>query len=805
MDNNKPRSREKNIVSGGGNVNKRGSGLGTGPVGTGNSHGSHRSSTAKGVTRGGLGAGILLVIGYLLFSKFSGGSGSSPIENLPVSIPSVQTQSQSQSSGNSSILSTLAQNFDYSTTVSDFTSAATSHSANKKGQVDDTVAKGSRSKYTDIKGNGKDKVTIMVYMCGTDLESGHGMGTSDLSEMTRADISDNVNLLVYTGGCKNWQNKIVSSSRNQIYQVKDGGLYLLEDDMGDKAMTKPETLSEFIKYCNNNYPANRMDLIFWDHGSGSISGYGYDEKHSNAGSMSLSGINRALKDAGIKYDFIGFDACLMATVENALMLSNYADYLIASEETEPGVGWYYTNWLTEFSKNTSMSTLEIGKMIVDDFVDVCDQKCNGQKTTLSVTDLAEISHTVPSELTEFAKSTNELIQNNEYDVVSTARNNTKEFAQSSKIDQIDFVHFAKNLNTDEGKKLAGVLTGAVKYNRTASCVKDAYGLSIYFPLKKASKVDSVVQTYSDIGMDEEYARCIQEFASLEVSGQVSQGGTNSPLSSLLPEFPDSSASSGGGLESILGLLGSMTSDSSSGSVTGSEGIETLLMSFLSDRSMPTEKAAQYLADNYFDDSMLTWVSGENGKIITLPKDQWDLVTGLDLNVFYDDGEGYVDLGLDNIYSFDGDSLIGEYDKTWLSINGQIVPYYHTDTVDDGTNYSIFGYVPAFLNGERVELQLVFDNENPYGYITGAKPVYANGETETVAKSLIGLVKGDKLDFICDYYTYEGEYVDSYLLGEQMTLGDTITIGNAYVGDGKTVATYRFTDIYEQYYWTDPIE
>lgn len=804
--NNKPRSREKNIVSGGSNVNRRGEGLGTGRVGTADSHGSRASGSSRTVTRagGGIGMIVLIVVVSLLASKLGLGSSDSYQQSqYPSQYSTQQTASQPQSSaGSGSLFNTLPSNFDYSTAASDFASA--SHLSAKKGEVNTNVADGSRAKYTTIKGNGDDTVTIMVYMCGTDLESNHGMGTADLSEMARADLFDNVNLIVYTGGCKRWKNQVVSSSHNQIYRVKNGGLNLLEENMGDKPMTDPDTLTEFIAYCNKNYPADRMDLIFWDHGSGSISGYGYDEKHASAGSMSLSGINKALKNAGIKYDFIGFDACLMATVENALMLSEYADYLIASEETEPGVGWYYTNWLTQLSRNTSMSTLDIGKIIVDDFIDVCDQKCNGQKTTLSVTDLAELANTVPGELTQFAKATNELIQNDDYKSVSIARNNTKEFAQSSKIDQIDFIHFAKNINTEEGRKLAGVLTDAVKYNRTAPCVRDAYGLSIYFPLKKASKVDSVVRTYNDIGMDEEYARCIQEFASLEVSGQIAQGGNNSPLTSILPGYSSSSSAAGGGYGSILSMLNAMSQQSSE-SFTGAEGIDTLLMSFLSDRSMPEEKAAQYLSDNHFDADMLTWTGSESVKKITLPEDQLDMVTGIDLNVFYDDGEGYVDLGLDNIYTIEGNDLIGEYDKTWLSINGQIVAYYHTDTVDDGSNYSIFGYVPALLNGERVELQIVFDNENPNGYITGAKPVYTNNETDTVAKSAIGLVKGDKIDFICDFYTYDGEYVDSYMLGEQMVLGDTVTIGNAYVGDGKTVATYRFTDIYEQHYWTDPIE
>jgi hypothetical protein len=79
-------------------------------------------------------------------------------------------------------------------------------------------------------------------------------------------------------------------------------------------------------------------------------------------------------------------------------------------------------------------------------------------------------------------------------------------------------------------------------------------------------------------------------------------------------------------------------------------------------------------------------------------------------LYYDDGNGYVDLGLDNNYDFDDDgNLIAVTDRTWLSINGRVVAYYHTDTQEDGDNYTITGYVPAFLNGTRVNLILVFTN------------------------------------------------------------------------------------------------
>lgn len=210
---------------------------------------------------------------------------------------------------------------------------------NNNGVLNQSVASTARSKYTKLLGDGKDEVTLMVYLCGTDLESRSQMATSDLQEMINADLSDKVNLIVYTGGCKQWRNNVLSIQSNQIWQIRDEGMVCLEENLGSKSMTDPDTLASFIQWCKKNYPADRNALIFWDHGGGSVSGFGYDEKFASSGSMSLAEIDEALTSGGVKFDFVGFDACLMATTENALMLSKHADYMIASEETEPGIGW----------------------------------------------------------------------------------------------------------------------------------------------------------------------------------------------------------------------------------------------------------------------------------------------------------------------------------------------------------------------------------------------------------------------------------------------------------------------------------
>ncbi len=643
----------------------------------------------------------------------------------------------------------------------------------------------------------------MVYICGTDLESKNGMASSDIQEMAAASFGDNVNLILYTGGCKKWKISDISNKNNQIYQVKDGKLIRLEDNQGTVSMTDPNTLTSFINYCKTNFPANRNELIFWDHGGGSVSGFGYDEKKASSGSMDLAEIDQALTKANVKFDFIGFDACLMATAETALMLDKHADYLIASEETEPGIGWYYTDWLTSLGKNTSLSTVEIGKKIVDDFVSTCAKKCKGQKTTLSVIDLAEFSNTIPDKLNSFARSVSTKLTNKDYKSVSDARYTTREFAVNSKIDQVDLAHLALNMNTNEGKALSNAIQSAVKYNRTSSNITNAYGVSIYFPYRRTSNVDTACNTYNKIGMDSDYSKCIKQFASLETSGQVATGGTSSPLGSLMGSLLG--GSSGSGSYDMIGqLIGSFIGGSSDRTI---EGLDSSNTAYMNENALSSDETAEYISANYFDATNLIWEKNDKGEYtMSLPETQWQLVHSLDKNLFYDDGKGYVDMGLDNVFTFDDDdNLIADTDDTWVAINGQPVAYYHTDTTrfEDDT-YSISGYVPAKLNDERVNLILTFDSANPYGYIAGATTDYVGNETDTVAKSLIELEIGDKLDFICDYYTYDGKYSDSYYLGEQMTVTDDMEISNVSTGNGELKITYRFTDIYNQEYWTEAI-
>ncbi len=844
---NRPGGRSRRTVSGGGNAYRRGSGLGSGGVGggpRGSSGGAFSGGSGgdRGVGGGGLLAVLLalliggasnngngsnkrgclgrlfvlalIVVGaVLLLNMCSGSSSGSLLSSLlgdyattsDSGLSSVDTSTDTtDSSSSSSITDALGSLLgSYGSTTGQISSVSSSDEVYKAHEPDRDVASAARKKYTDTAS--AKNVTVMVYMCGTDLESKSGMATADLEEMVSATLGDNINVILETGGASTWQNQIIKSSTNQRFRIKQGGLETLDANVGKRSMVDPDTLSDFIKFSASEYPADRYILVLWDHGGGSLTGYGYDELFPS-GSMSLDEINTALKNGGVKFDIIGFDACLMATLETALVAGQYGDYLIASEAVEPGTGWYYTNWLSELSKDPAMDSLDVGKQIIDDYVKMSG---SSSQTTLSMTDLAELQGTVPAAFQSFSSSTSELIAGDGFNTVATARSTSRDFSTSSKINQIDLIHFAENLATTESNALASTLRDAVKYNRNSSNISHANGLSIYFPYQSMSKVSSAIQTYNAIGLDKSYSDCIKSFASVAAGGQVASGSSENPLGTLLGDNTGS-------------LLGSLLGGSISNSDTASGSTDTvtqLLELFLSNRSVVTgDKDSSWVDENLVRSSLSAYQANNAGfanlmitykgdtPTLVLTEEQWSSVVTLEQNVYVDDGSGYIDLGLDNVADYDEDNdLIMAYDGTWLSLNGQIVAYYlvSEDQVDE--NYTILGRVPAMLNGTRVNIILEFTNDNPYGTVLGAQYDYDATETDTIMKGLVEIASGDKIDFLCDYYNYDGTFNDAYYLGEQMTATGDWVIGNAPLGDGVNWdMAYRITDIYGGQYWTPTV-
>ena len=163
--------------------------------------------------------------------------------------------------------------------------------------------------------------TIFVYLCGSDLESGSGFASQNMQEMIDASANGNVRFIVQTGGASAWNN---GASPDELDRFEiTGGASTLVDSQPQASMGDSQTLADFLSWGLAAYPSDHKGLVLWDHGSGSINGVCFDELF-DLNSLSLRAIDTALgsvKDALPNgFDFIGFDACLMGTLETAAML-----------------------------------------------------------------------------------------------------------------------------------------------------------------------------------------------------------------------------------------------------------------------------------------------------------------------------------------------------------------------------------------------------------------------------------------------------------------------------------------------------
>ena len=224
----------------------------------------------------------------------------------------------------------------------------------------------------------KDKWTILIYMCGADLESGSGGGnggyaTGDIAEMlqVRNQPSD-VNIVLQTGGANTWKKYNISSQYNQRYHIANRSLVKDADKVytSYKSMCESNTLKDFITWGLETYPADKTGLILWNHG-GALRGVCYDEKADDdnlTDNEVRSAVSGALSATGTtgKLEFIGYDACLMAVQDIADFNAPYFNYMVCSEESEAGYGWDYDTWLDDVYSYQPTTT--ILKAICDGFI-----------------------------------------------------------------------------------------------------------------------------------------------------------------------------------------------------------------------------------------------------------------------------------------------------------------------------------------------------------------------------------------------------------------------------------------------------
>jgi hypothetical protein len=262
--------------------------------------------------------------------------------------------------------------------------------------------------------------------------------------------------------------------------------------LGDIDMRQPQTLTDFIKWGVQTYPADKYILILSDHG-GAWTGCCNDESLGPQ-AMDLASITAGINGGGIVFDVIGFDECLMANLEVAWALQNSGKVLVASEEIEPGPGWDWTAWMGALAANPALDGIGIGKVIADGFKANIEAKAPNQAhiITLSVTDLTQIPAlgAAASKLAEALLPS--AVDLPKWRPLAQARNASYVFGAQGQGDEgltIDLGLFASTVAGTAGSASAELMTAldaAVKYKVSGTKFSKAGGLSIYLPLKNVN-------------------------------------------------------------------------------------------------------------------------------------------------------------------------------------------------------------------------------------------------------------------------------------------------------------------------------
>ena len=554
--------------------------------------------------------------------------------------------------------------------------------------------------------------TLLVYLCGTDLQDA---GCEDLMEMAEAETGEDVNIVVLAGGAKEWSLDFLKGNTRTLIDFASDDT----EDWGHASMGSAESLKEFLEYGLKNYPADRTIAVLWDHGAGSEGGICFDETEHDDGltiveiNEVLSSLKQSVPDYHI--NIFGCDACMMASYEMAAMLSHHnIDYFVASEELEPGFGWYYTDWLKALDENPSMTDEELCSSIVDSFMAFGLDNDPDDYLTLSAVKLSEVG-ALENSMEQFASVMVGQIDSGNLSAVRRGRSRMYTFGSfdDGSWDMVDMgavLDAYAQFDTETAAKAKRSLSRAVIANRQSDNLDACCGLSILLPQDTTGEFDTYKDGFSLTEIIPNWVDFVNGYVQLLQGGSYhfSPSGTTQITSdSMITDntFIPSSASPSGCL---------LWDD------------ET--------ESYGDEVSADEITISDSDQGFSAVLSGEDLSYL-------DYVEGMLLMDLSDDeSELYVDFGLmqNNLIDWKTGTVISLYDGTWPVFGGQPVPLY-----DQSSNeHSRRSLLPVKLNGEYTYLVVVFPAGETVGRIIGANAGY--DENGLPIRTVTRLNPGDEI-------------------------------------------------------------
>lgn len=613
--------------------------------------------------------------------------------------------------------------------------------------------------------------TVFVYLCGSDLESEDGSATDDMLEMIDGAVASGVRFVVETGGANEWLNNMVSSDMLERYLIEKEDIELV-DSKPAAGMGQTETLADFLRWGVDNYASEHMGVILWNHGGGSISGVCFDET-DGFDSLSLRELDSALQSVcggmGRKFDLIGFDACLMGSLETANVLASYAEWMLGSQETEPGTGWSYAAIGRYLSANPDADAKQLGVVVCDSFYESCREIEDDTLCTLSLIDLSMLDPLLVS-FNDFAHGLYESAADTA-DCAAMVRGITQadNFGGNNRSEgYTNMVDLGGIISACEpyaagAKEALAALDDAVAYSVQGAGHSGASGLSIYYPLSVQGSEELTV--FSGICPSPYYI----SFVDRQNQGSVSVEAADSYDDSYW--YDENGDWSWGGFFSGYDNYWDFLDDYEQ---TG----ESPLITF----SVPPHLDED--GDFWFelDDDGYAYASDAYGLVYELSADGEDMI---ELGETYDLRGGW-DTGI----------FMDDFDGYWLSLpDGQNLAIYIVESTDDAIVYTS----PILLNDIETNLRLRYDyNENAV-FVEGAW----DGVTDygAASREVIKLQPGDVI--VPRYYAYAINSADVYTYyGWEYSVTGEALISYDVMEDGDYYFSFCIDDIYGDYYLTD---
>ena len=620
--------------------------------------------------------------------------------------------------------------------------------------------------------------TLLVYMCGTDLQDA---GCEDLVEMAEVEAGDAINVVVLAGGAKEWDLEDLKGNSRTLAVIRDGYFEELQD-WGRGSMGSQDCLVEFLEYGMTNYPADRMIVILWDHGAGSEGGVCFDETAGDDG-LTVVEINGALtslekKMPGYHINIFGCDACMMATYEMAAMLSHHnIDYYVASEELEPGNGWYYTGWLEALKDDPSISDEELCGYIIETFMEVGLENDPDDYLTLSAVKLSEVG-ALETCMEKFASVMTGQLKAGNLSAVRRGRSRMYTFGSfaDGSWDMVDMgavLDAYAQFDSATAAEAKRCLSRAVVLSSQTDNLDTCCGMSILLPQDTAESFDEYKAGFGLYDVIPNWVEFVNGYVD-ELNGgsySCSIGGTCQFGSNYEYDF------------------------SESGTFVDSGWYSGCLVWDDEEECYGEEIEAEEIAISDTDQGFTVTLSQED--LANL-----DYVEGMLLMDISDDETfAFVDFGLmqNNLINWNTGTVVSLYDGTWPVFGGQPVPLYD-QTSNEHSRRSL---IPVKLNGEYTYLVVVFPAGSTEGRIIGANAGY--DENGLPIRNTTKLKPGDKIVPVYTCYTFQGdsdEPEESEFDGDEIIWEEGMTVTYEDLSDDEDPIPMMFCFVFNDIFGED---